>query len=100
MKLKLNFFILDKNGHFNTLPTTFGRPTEKSGGEARKKPENVVRHLPKEEQAAWRTRLQRAYQRPTYVEATVALHRLQRDLETHNQSAARSLAEGLEETLP
>jgi putative transposase len=63
------------------------------------KRENVVRHLPKGEQAAWRTRLQRAYQRPTYAEATAALHRLQRDLEARNQSAARSLAEGLEETL-
>jgi transposase-like protein len=63
------------------------------------KRENVVRHLPKGEQAAWRTRLQRAYQRPTYAEATAALHRLQRALEARNQSAARSLAEGLEETL-
>ena len=63
------------------------------------KRENVVRHLPKGDQAAWRRRLQRAYQRPTYVEAQPALHRLQRELENRNQSAARSLAEGLEETL-
>jgi transposase-like protein len=63
------------------------------------KRENVVRHLSKGEQVAWRTRLQRAYQRPTYVEATAALRRLQRDLEARNQSAAQSLAEGLEETL-
>ena len=63
------------------------------------KRENVVKHLPQGEQAAWRMRLQRAYQRPTYVEATAALHRLQRDLEVRNQSAAQSLAEGLEETL-
>jgi len=63
------------------------------------KRENVVRHLPKGEQATWRTRLQRAYQRPTYAEARTALDRLQRDLEARNQSAARSLAEGLEETL-
>ena len=63
------------------------------------KRENVVRHLPKGEQATWRTRLQRAYQRPTYAEAQTALHRLQRELETRNQSAARSLAEGVDETL-
>ena len=63
------------------------------------KRENVVRHLPKGEQAPWRTRLQRAYQRPTYAEAQTALHRLQRELEARNQSAARSLAEGLDETL-
>ncbi len=63
------------------------------------KRENVVRYLPKGEQALWRRRLQRAYQRPTYVEAQTALHRLQMELEARNQSAARSLAEGLEETL-
>lgn len=63
------------------------------------KRENVVRHLPKGEQAHWRTRLQRAYRQPTYEQARTALARLQRDLEGRNQSAARSLAEGLEETL-
>ncbi len=63
------------------------------------KRENVVRHLPKGEQATWRRRLQRAYQRPTYAEAKAAVASLQRDLEARNQSAARSLAEGLEETL-
>jgi len=63
------------------------------------KRENVVRHLPKGEQATWRRRLQRAYQRPTYAEARAALQRLQTELEDRNQSAARSLAEGLEETL-
>ena len=63
------------------------------------KRENVVRHLPKGEQATWRRRLQRAYQRPTYAEAKAALMRLQTELEDRNQSAARSVAEGLEETL-
>ncbi len=63
------------------------------------KRENVVKHLPKGEQGMWRQRLQRAYQRPTYTEAKKALGRLQQELETRNQSAARSLAEGLEETL-
>ena len=47
----------------------------------------------------WRTRLQGAYERPTYAEARAALHRLQRELEDRNQSAVRSLEEGLEETL-
>jgi len=59
------------------------------------KRENVVRHLPKGEQATWRTRLQRAYQRPTYVEAQTALHRLQRELEVRNQSAAALVGHGL-----
>ena len=59
----------------------------------------MVRYLPKGDQATWRTRLQRAYARPTYAEARAALYRLQRELDGRNQSAARSLAEGLEETL-
>jgi transposase-like protein len=63
------------------------------------KRENIVRYLPKSEQATWRRRLQRAYQRPTYAEARAALKRLQQELDARNQSAARSLAEGLEETL-
>ena len=63
------------------------------------KRENVVGYLPKREQATWRRRLQRAYDRPTYAEARAALQALYEELEQQNQSAAASLAEGLEETL-
>lgn len=63
------------------------------------KRENVVSYLPKSEQASWRRRLQRAYDRPTYAEAKAALMALHRELEGRNQSAAASLAEGMEETL-
>lgn len=63
------------------------------------KRENVVSYLPKGEQATWRRRLQRAYDRPTYLEAKAELTKLLRELEQRNQSAAASLAEGLEETL-
>jgi transposase-like protein len=63
------------------------------------KRENVVSYLPKSEQAQWRRRLQRAYDRPTYKEAHAELTKLHRALEGRNQSAAASLAEGLEETL-
>jgi transposase-like protein len=63
------------------------------------KRENVVSYLPKHEQASWRRRLQLAYDRPTYTEAKAALMKLHRELEGRNQSAAASLAEGLEETL-
>ncbi len=63
------------------------------------KRENVVSYLPKGDQATWRRRLERAYQRPTYAEARAALTHLQTELEDRNQSAARSLAEGLEDTL-
>ena len=63
------------------------------------KRENVVRYLAKREQASWRQRLQRAYNRPAYDEALPALETLHRELEDRNQSAAGSLAEGLDETL-
>ena len=63
------------------------------------KRENVVSYLAKDEQASWRRRLQHAYDRPTYSEAKAALTKLQGDLEGRNQSAAATLAEGLEETL-
>lgn len=63
------------------------------------KRENVVAHLPTSQQAGWRQKLQRAYEQPTYTEAKAALDRLMRELRPLNESAARSLAEGLEETL-
>lgn len=63
------------------------------------KRENVVSYLPKRQQATWRGKLQQAYEQPTYAEATAALDRLHRDLRPLNESAARSLQEGLEETL-
>ena len=43
--------------------------------------------------------VQRAYNRPEYDEALAALQSLQHELEDRNQSAAGSLAEGLDETL-
>ena len=63
------------------------------------KRENVVRYLPKAQQAPWRRRLQQAYERPTYTEARTALGRLRQELRTRNLSAAHSLDEGFEETL-
>ncbi|MGH7148543.1 MAG: IS256 family transposase [Nitrospiraceae bacterium] len=63
------------------------------------KRENVVRYLPKAQQATWRRRLQQAYERPTYTEARTALGRLRQELRTRNLSAGHSLDEGFEETL-
>ncbi len=63
------------------------------------KRENVVRYLPKGQQAVWRRKLQAAYEQPTYAEAKAALAGLQRELRHINLSAAESLAEGLEDTL-
>ena len=56
-------------------------------------------YVAKREQPVWRHRLQRAYNRPEYDEALAALQSLQHELEDRNQSAAGSLAEGLDETL-
>jgi len=63
------------------------------------KRENVVRYLPTTQQAAWRRRLQQAYEQPTYAEARAALGRLHHELRQGNVSAVASLDEGLEETL-
>ena len=63
------------------------------------KRENVVSDVAKREQPVWRQRLQRAYTRPEYDEALAARQSRQHELEDRNQSAAGSLAEGLDETL-
>jgi transposase-like protein len=55
--------------------------------------------LPKAEQSKWRKKLQRAYQEPTYEVAKERLVGLHADLQQINRKAARSLQEGLEETL-
>jgi len=63
------------------------------------KRENVVSYLAKQDQPTWRRKLQAAYAHPTYAAAHRALDRLHRELRLVNESAAASLAEGLEETL-
>jgi transposase-like protein len=63
------------------------------------KRENVVSYLPKADQKKWRSRLQRAYQEPTYEAAKERLMGLHAELQQVSRSAARSLQEGLEETL-
>jgi putative transposase len=63
------------------------------------KRENVVSYLAKQQQPAWRRKLQAAYAHPAYADAKRALDRLHRELRLVNESAAASLAEGLEETL-
>jgi len=60
---------------------------------------NVCAYLPKSQQAAWRKRLKRAMDLPGYKEAKAALQRLARELALVNESASRSLLEGLEEIL-
>ena len=63
------------------------------------KRENVVAYLPTALQDPSRRKLQAAYERSTYAEATAALGRLRPELRLLNASAVASLDEGLEETL-
>ncbi len=60
---------------------------------------NVVGHLPEEHQMAVRVKLRNAYQMRDHADATRALDSLLHQLMHLNPSAARSLEEGLEETL-
>lgn len=63
------------------------------------KQRNVVDHLPEEHKADLRRKLQNAYAMVDYEDAKRALQRLHHELMHLNPSAARSLEEGLEETL-
>ena len=63
------------------------------------KKRNVVDHLPDEHKADVRRKLQNAYSMTDYADAKRALERLHRELMDLNPSAARSLEEGMEETL-
>jgi len=60
---------------------------------------NVVDHLPEEHQSHVRQKMQSAYGMREYAEARRALDLLLRELMELNPSAARSLEEGMEETL-
>lgn len=62
------------------------------------KRENVVSYLAKQDQPTWRRKLQAAYAHPAYADAKRALERRYRELRLVNESAAASLAEGLEDT--
>lgn len=63
------------------------------------KKRNVVDHLLEEHKANVRRKLQNAYAMVDYVDVKKALERLHHELMHLNPSAARSLEEGLEETL-
>lgn len=63
------------------------------------KRENVLAYLPESKRAAMRRKLQAAYEQPTYEKAKTSLRRVRSELTLMNQSAAKSLDEGLEETL-
>jgi putative transposase len=60
---------------------------------------NVIDHLPENCRTDWRRRMRAAYTMTGYSEAKAALQKLWRQLVEINPSAARSLEEGMEETL-
>lgn len=60
---------------------------------------NVLDHLPEDQKSLAATKLNSAYAMENYDAAKQALNRLHRELMDLNPSAARSLAEGMEETL-
>ncbi len=80
------------------VATVFGPETPVQRCQWHKR-ENVVAYLPKSHQALWRGKLQAAYAEPTYAEAKGRLEELRAALKRINESAVRSLDEGLEETL-
>lgn len=63
------------------------------------KKRNVVDHLPDEHKAEVKKKMQKAYAMADYADAKRALERLHRELMDLNPSAARSLEEGMEDTL-
>lgn len=63
------------------------------------KRENVVSYLPKCSQERIRKKLQSAYNKDTYEGAKKALQAVKNELRPINESAVKSLEEGLEETL-
>ena len=79
-------------------------PCRRKNCGARNRPQTLARRRvragpPTVHRGSTRQRLQRADTRPEYDEALAALQSLQHELEDRNQSAAGSLAEGLDETL-
>lgn len=63
------------------------------------KREDIVSYLSKEDEVTYRKKLQRAYREPEYDKAREKLLNIRDELRQINISAARSLEEGLEETL-
>lgn len=63
------------------------------------KRENVLSYLKESVQDTYKKRINKAYNAESYVEAKKSLKSIVEDLKTENLSAARSLEEGMEETL-
>jgi putative transposase len=92
-------FVLDGGkGLRKAVSSVFGKKTPVQRCQWHKR-ENVVSYLPKSRQAAMRKRLLKAQEIPDFEKAKAALLKIHKELVLKNESAARSLLEGLEETL-
>jgi transposase-like protein len=92
-------FILDGGkGLRSAIEEVFGERAEVQRCQEHKK-RNVAAHLPERYQIEIRQRMNEAYATKDYEHAKSALESCVRDLRKINPSAARSLEEGLEETL-
>jgi putative transposase len=80
------------------IERVFGRSSEVQRCQVHKR-RNVRAHLPENVQRDYHRRISNAYALTGYAEAKAELEKLFRQLERINPSAARSLEEGLEETL-
>lgn len=80
------------------IERVFGRSSEVQRCQVHKR-RNVKAHLPQNVQRDYHRRISNAYALTGYAEAKAELDKLFRQLERINPSAARSLEEGLEETL-
>ena len=85
-------------GLYKAVQKTFGAHAQIQRCQWHKR-ENVVGYLAKKDQDSYRSRLRAAYQETNYKTAKSALMAIHAELDGLNRSAARSLMEGLEETL-
>lgn len=95
---KILFVIDGSKGLRKGIQTVFGKQAIIQRCQWHKR-ENVVAYLSKEEQSRFRRKLQKAYEETSYVRAKKKLSSIRKELQLINESAVRSLDEGLEETL-
>ena len=92
-------FVIDGAKALRTgIERVFGERAEVQRCQIHKR-RNVKEHLPNSAQGDTDRRIRNAYQMTGYAEAKAELGKIFRQLERINPSAARSLEEGLEETL-
>ncbi|MFQ5544195.1 MAG: IS256 family transposase [Nitrospiria bacterium] len=95
---KILFVIDGAKGLRKGIETVFGKQAIIQRCQWHKR-ENVVAYLPKSEQKRFRKKLQKAYEQESYQQAKQKLYTVRKELQLINESAVRSLDEGLEETL-